>query len=443
MLDVADAQLRTTEYPRVLFVTPNAFNHFTGGGITFSNLFRGWPKDCLATVHNDEVPTTDDVCDRYFVVGRAEMDLFAPLRVVRALVKRRAHAGGAENRGATAPPGRGGIVARLQGDSAPQRVRLTVALDRWIADFRPELLYTILGSNAFMALTAAIRRRFNLPMVVHMMDDFPTSNYRRGAFAPIERALMRRLLADNFRAATARMGICADMCTAFSQRYGHPFVPFQNCVDVERWRPLVRTGSAVVGSTVRLLYYGSVFANAQLESLADLCRSVARLSEGGMPITFEIAAPAWQVAPYRGALAIHKAISLVEPTEDDREYFAALAAADVLVLPVNYDAETVDYIRYSMPTKVPAYMASGTPILVYGPRGVAQADYAGRDGWGHVVSERDPQALDEALRRILSDGALRETLRLRAQALASANHDSVQVRTKFQEALKSAARAGA
>jgi hypothetical protein len=47
------------------------------------------------------------------------------------------------------------------------------------------------------------------------------------------------------------------------------------------------------------------------------------------------------------------------------------------------------------------------------------------------------------LRRILSDGALRETLRLRAQALASANHDSVQVRTKFQEALKSAARAGA
>jgi len=439
MVEIPRAQWRMSEYPRVLFVTPNAFNHLSGGGITFSNLFRDWPKDRLATVHNDEVPTADDVCDRYFVLGRAEIDLYAPLRLVRALAKRRANAGGAGDGAASVPSGRGGLVARLQGDSAPQRVRLSGALERFIADFRPELLYTIFRSNAFMELTAAIRRRFKLPMVVHVMDDFPTINYRRGVFAPVERARMQRLLADNFAAATACMGICAEMCAAFSQRYGRPFAPFQNCVDVERWRPVVRIGSAVAGETRRILYFGSVFANAQLASLADICGSIARLNEAGMPVTFDIAAPAAQVAPHRGALTIHKAIRLIEPTADDREYFATLAAADALVLPINYDAETVDYIRYSMPTKVPAYMASGTPILVYGPRGVAQADFGARDGWGHVVSERDPQALDRAIRRILSDGALRERLRLRAQALASANHDALRVRTAFQAALMAAA----
>ena len=57
-----------------------------------------------------------------------------------------------------------------------------------------------------------------------------------------------------------------------------------------------------------------------------------------------------------------------------------------------------------------------------------------------MVSERDPAALDEAVRRILTDKPLRESLRLRAQALASANHDSVRVRAKFQDALKAAAR---
>src|SRR3984957_20744753 len=125
----------------------------------------------------------------------------------------------------------------------------------------------------------------------------------------------------------------------------------------------------------------------------------------------------------------HPAMLLIEPTPEYRVFFSTLASAYALVLPINYDAETVDFIRYSMPTKVPAYMASGTPILVYGPRGVAQVDYAAREGWGHVVCERDPASLDSGVRRILADAALRESLRRRAQALASANHDSTRVRT--------------
>ncbi len=280
-------------------------------------------------------------------------------------------------------------------------------------------------------------------MVVHLMDDFPSVNYQRGVFAAFERARLQRLLAENLRAATTCMGICTEMCTEFSRRYGRPFVPFQNCIDVERWRQIVRTNSAVMGATRRVLYFGSVFANAQLGSIIDVCRSIARLNADGMSIQFDIAGPTSYVAAHRDALSIHPAIRLIEPTQNDGEYFAMLAAADVLILPVNYDAESVEFIRYSMPTKVPAYMASGTPILVYGPRGVAQVDYAARDGWGHVVSERNPEALDSAFRRILSDESLREKLRLRAQALASANHDTLRVRTKFQVALKAAARAHA
>jgi glycosyltransferase involved in cell wall biosynthesis len=433
------------EFPRVLFVTPAAFNHLTGGGVTFSNLFAGWPKDRIATVHNDIVPTSDDVCDRYFVLGRAEIDVFAPLRVVRALrdrqVETQGSGGGAGAPGLTDLTAATGLIARIQGDSAPQRVRLTGTLARWIEDFRPELLYTLLGSNAFMALTTAIHRKFKLPMVIHMMDDFPTINYRRGLFAPYERGRMQRLLEENFGAATACMGICEDMCAAFAQRYRRPFAPFQNCVDVERWRSVVRTGSAAKGPPLRVLYFGSVFANAQLASLVDLCRSIARLNSDGLSIQFDISSPASQLAAYRADLMVHPAIRLIEPTRDDREFFATLAGADALVLPINYDAETVDFIRYSMPTKVPAYMASGTPILVYGPRGVAQVDYAVREGWGHVVCEREPAALDSGLRRILADAPMREGLRMRAQALASANHDSARVRTKFQAALKAAARA--
>src|SRR3546814_20737257 len=71
------------QHPRVLFVTPHAFNRVTGGGITFSSLFRGWPADRLATAHSDPEPTSDDVCRLYFRLGPAQIDYVWPISCLR------------------------------------------------------------------------------------------------------------------------------------------------------------------------------------------------------------------------------------------------------------------------------------------------------------------------------------------------------------------------
>jgi len=422
------------ERPRVLFVTTAAFNHLTGGGVTFSNLFAGWPQDRLATVHNDAVPTTDDVCNRYYVLGRDEIDLVAPLRIARRWRDRNMEG---DERVAIPPPmmPAGGIVGRIQGDSAPQLARLTDGLERWIGAFKPDLMFTLLGSNAIMSLVSQIRRRFNLPTVVHLMDDWPRVVYQRGLFAPLERARMHRLLGDNLANAVATLGIGDAMCRTFSERYARSFVAFQNCVDISRWGALARTDAATRGKPLNVLYFGSVLPNAQLQSLIDLCQSVARLNAAGTPVRLSISSPSFCVEPYRDRLIVDPAISFVPPTEDDAEFFGALSAADALVLPVNFDEDSVAFIRYSMPTKVPAYLASGTPVLVYGPRGVAQVDYAVEHGWGHVVSNRDANELDAGLSKVVLDLPLRESLHRRAQVVAAERHDSANVRTAFQDLL--------
>jgi glycosyltransferase involved in cell wall biosynthesis len=429
--------------PRVLFVTPAAFNHLTGGGVTFSNLFADWPQDRLATVHNDAVPTTEDVCNRYYVLGRDEIDLVPPLGLARSWRDDDAGVGAGAAIPVAASQG-GGLIGRIQGDSAPQLARLSEALEQWITAFRPDLMFTLLGTNAIMSLVSQIRRRFNLPMVVHLMDDWPRVQYQRGLFAPLERARMHRLLADNLENAVATLGIGDAMCRTFSERYGHRFVAFQNCVDVARWSGSVRTDGAPRNKPLSVLYFGSVFANAQLQSLVDLCHAVVRLNASGMPVRLSISSPNFCIEPHRERLLIDPAaIDLIPPTEDDAAFFGALSAADALVLPVNFDADSVAFIRYSMPTKVPAYLASGTPVLVYGPRGVAQVDYAAEYGWGEVVSDRDPSALDAGLRRVLEDASLREQLRQRAQAIAAERHDAAMVRTAFQNLLTRIAPAAA
>jgi glycosyltransferase involved in cell wall biosynthesis len=92
-----------------------------------------------------------------------------------------------------------------------------------------------------------------------------------------------------------------------------------------------------------------------------------------------------------------------------------------------------------MPTKVPEYMASGTPVLVYGPGHVPAAEYARRETWGYVVDRRDSDVLKQALLEIMHSESLRASLGRRGRELAARHHDAKTVREDFRRLLRSMA----
>ena len=208
----------SSQFPRLLFVTPHAFNHVMGGGITFTNLFQGWPKDRLACVHSNSVPTSDDVCDQYYQLGQAELDIASLLQAARRVLRRGRPAAGEAPADGAAPADmagdggarQGGLVQTVQkavlGSTPPERARLTPALEAWVERFRPDILFTLLGSNGMMELVERIRRQFDLPLVLHMMDDWPSAAYRDGLIGPYQRWRMRRWLEHFFAIAKLPLG---------------------------------------------------------------------------------------------------------------------------------------------------------------------------------------------------------------------------------------------
>lgn len=431
---------REEPFPNVLFITPVAFNRTTGGGITFSSLFQGWPQDRLATVHSDLVPITNDVCANYYQLSRKEIRKWGPRKLLhgpntstnvsetttvkswrRLLIK---------------------IVRTLKtwvfGDAIPESVRISPELLRWVGDFRPDVIYTILGSNSIMQLVEELRQRFDLPVAIHIMDDWPATIYRGGLLSWHQRARMQRLLRHLIYIAAARMAICDAMSEAYEVRYGAPFASFQNAIDVDRLARYAKRDLSVA-NPVRLLYIGSIFPNAQLDSLVDCCEAVKGLQQESMGIKFAIYTPRFMGEQYRSRIVTGSSISLKDTILDDEKFYETIARADILLLPVNFDTMTVRYIRYSMPTKVPAYLLSGTPILVYGPDSVAQVKYAQEQKWGYVVSERNVSRVMDAIRELTSNMALRQQLSAAARGAAAKNHDSGDVRDRFQAMLCSAA----
>ena len=98
--------------------------------------------------------------------------------------------------------------------------------------------------------------------------------------------------------------------------------------------------------------------------------------------------------------------------------------ADLLVICYDFDAESFRQARYSMPSKMADCMASGTPILVYGPAGLPVVEYARREKWGKVVDSRDSEVLESAICEIMTSALLRDQYGKKANRLAGEIHDA-------------------
>ena len=112
---------------------------------------------------------------------------------------------------------------------------------------------------------------------------------------------------------------------------------------------------------------------------------------------------------------------------------AKFASVDLLLLPQDFDANSVRFLMYSFPTKVSEYMISATPILVYGDKRTAVTKYVLKDKWGYVVWENSKEALVKAINELFSNLELRKQLAEHAQRIAIEKEDSKIIREEFRK----------
>lgn len=428
------------DLPRILVVTSNNFNLRGGGGITLTNLFRGWPADRIANVHEDATPPVRTVCTNFFRLTGDEVRWSWPLSVLESHVTGRERSEGttAIAQGAA---DRNSLKRRIVSDGFPRSVTISPALQRWIDAFAPDLVYGFLGSIAQIRLTRAIAERWRLPIAVHVMDDWPAGLYREGLLAPV----LRRIMLSEFRQVLDRtalkLAISEPMAREYERRYGGTFRAFHNALQMDEWRQSARRQWTTARPAI-VRYIGSILAEAQRDAIRDVAESIAQMRAAGRDVRLSIMSPDDQTAALR-AWGYPADVLAISPAPQPDRVPALMAEADVNLLPFNFDADSARYLRFSMPTKIPAYMISGTPILVYGPPSLAAVQYAREAGWAHVVSEPGPGGVVTALARLLDDERYRRELGQRAQQRAEAAHEIGAVRGQFWSALAGAARVGA
>jgi glycosyltransferase involved in cell wall biosynthesis len=110
----------------------------------------------------------------------------------------------------------------------------------------------------------------------------------------------------------------------------------------------------------------------------------------------------------------------------------ALFGADILFLPASFAKDEIAIVIAGFPTKTADYMASGRPILVFGPEYSSLVRYAREYGFAEIVTESTDDALANGIRDIVNSPTHRRDLVSRASSALSTNHDIFKQRERFQ-----------
>jgi glycosyltransferase involved in cell wall biosynthesis len=127
-------------------------------------------------------------------------------------------------------------------------------------------------------------------------------------------------------------------------------------------------------------------------------------------------------------IKVHKWVS-------QRELQGVLRKADILFLPYSFSESSRYAVESAFPSKTADYLASGKPILVFGPQYSSLVRYAKEQRFAEVVEHFDENALARGIGHILSDSIYRSELCKRSLAVFEQNHNIVRQRQELTSLL--------
>ena len=431
-----------TKYPRIL-ISGQYFHTRSGGGITLSNLFFGWDKDKIASTASFITNPSFEICDNYYQIGSKELKLRFPFNLKRRSVS--PNSGRVLNRdtfsGNSDLPdvkksGFRKVYDTFLFSSGLIHYRSTFKLSPdfldWVKSFKPEIIYSQLSSLEEMRIVSTIKSELNLPLAIHIMDDWPSTISQRYFPKYIWRKIINKELIQLFSEARVLFSISEAMSEEYLKRYGMKFIPFHNPINTKVWSLYSKKSHSLNDNGVKILYSGRIGIGIS-QSLLDVAGAIESLNSNGNRISLHIQTASIDHEIFN-SFRNFKCV-VINPTAEYTQIPAIFSDADILLLANDFDEKAVTFLKYSMPTKASEYMISGTPILVYSAENTAVTKFFKENNCGHCVTNDSRDEIRNAILTLINNQDYRQQLSMNAVNLAKEKFDDEKVRSEFRRAL--------
>lgn len=424
--------------PKVL-IFGQSFNTNTGGGVTLSNLFSEWDKNNLAVLCTSHANgnISPEACDNYYFIGSDEFPYKFPFNCLQ----RYSPSGKIPVK--NTPAGESFSYKRSLREMAIYNVlypflnwsglvhvisEMVVSpnLLKWVDEFSPDLMYVQVSTRESLLFAIKLTQIVKVPVILHQMDDWLSTIGSGG----LRSGYWNKKVGSEFKQLVQRADLCLSisdlMGSEYQKRYGSPFKTFHNPVNLDMWDPKGYVEPYSPGE-VSVLYAGRTgFGIAS--SLKAFAAAVEQFNKrSSVRIRFYIQTAeelAWtqeyEYTVHRKLIAYNKLPELFQ-------------SMDFLLLPCDFSKVAIKFLKYSMPTKAPEYMITGTPIIILAPGETAVFQY-GRDlDWAFTIDNDDPGVISVRLEEIVSNSEARYKIAERAMELARNRHSKEVVTSAFSK----------
>lgn len=295
------------------------------------------------------------------------------------------------------------------------------AFRAWVDEFDPDMVFFASGDYAFMyRIALKVAKRKKIPLVVSCVDDFYFYNKNEKRFlGKFSHKLFMQQVKKTMAYASLILPICDRMTqdySVFFQKTCHTlhtatmiFMP----LEFPRKKQVSYLGNLDFSRHLQLVSMGRALKSLDLDN-APHCIDVYSAEKNPEILKY--------LVPENG-IRFHGRVSAEEVKKIMGESLAVIHTE-------SFDESITKTVRYSVSTKIADSLASGTPLIAYGPADVASIEYLKTHNAALVVSSED--ALAERLTSFFEDATLRETIRENALCLARKNH----IKTDGGESLK-------
>jgi len=388
-------------------------------GKTFLSLFSAIPKEELCQLYvYPSFPDVDAVASCYRITDRDAIKRICPL----------AHAGGEVFPHAyTGSMIENGTDKKLYGkatNNQPLKRLLrdmvwkvsswyTKDLQQWLDRENPDCIFLAPGYAKFIYdIALTVSRKRNIPVIVYICDD----NYFLAAPETLLGRIQLRLLQKKTRQIMDGSKLVVAISKEIGDQYSREF-------SIESEVIMTGAGFEVAQESPdraeinTFSYFGNLDLSRE-KSLADIGRVLDEINDQqGTGYVLNIYTSNETPAEFSDIKSIKMGGFLV-----GEAFSKAFRSADCLVHVESFDEEMKDLVKGSVSTKIADSLASGIPLLAYGPAGIASMEHLRRNDCAFVADS--VESLKTVIGQLLSDREMRNRISENARNTAACYHTS-------------------
>jgi len=415
---------------RILIIGPYDFVHSNATSITLASLFSGLNKRNIAFINTSSVL----ICDypsihlepRFFNQSKIDkVKVFKKISKNRSLVSGQITFNGKSFKKKILQY----FHTLLSSYRSLLPFHYTKEVDTFIDEFKPDLIYSLLGRVCIMNFCLKVSKKKNIPIVPHFMDDWYGVQFAHNILLFPARLILLRSINRIMNKVPMGLTISQKMEKEYTKIFSIPFRALMNSVDIPVFKEYKKDTEKLV-----LSYAGGLHLDRG-SSLYFLCKVLSKINK---KITLNI---------YTSEENWEKYFTLFSEFEfvcyggfhDHNIIMEKLNKSDILIHVESFSNEVKDYTRLSISTKIPEYLALQKTIIAVGPDDVASIEYLKDNKCAFIISELD---LNKSVAKLkhLSDNVQVDFYKNNAIKLFEKNHylnnQQALLYKTFQEAIK-------